>query len=91
MTYYIIASTKWSRNRMGGVSADITELIEFFRDWADKHELSPRSIWYADVFCSEGHKRIGSLELLEDRNVIVDIDYDGSRLNRWKRLMARFR
>ena len=91
--YVVEAKTKWSGNKFTGGSDEVEDLASYFKDWADKHEFTAKNIWYADVFKVNdgGHGvRIGSLELTESGNVLMDIDMNGKRIDHKERFLRRF-
>ena len=95
MLYIIQARTKWGRREFTGLTNDTADLPVFFRDWAIKNNVRPKDVWYADVYAMPASADvatcIGSLELLDDNAVLVDLDEEHGRdINYIKRWLRRF-
>ena len=95
MLYILNVKTKWGGREFTALTNDTADLPVFFKDWATKYNVLPKSIWYADVYAVAKHAEeaipVGSLELMEDGNVLIDIDEEHPReINYCKRWLRRF-
>lgn len=80
--YIVKAKTKWSGYELTGVTPDLDELLEYFKDWTERRSLKPRNIWYSDVIRLDDDgvgTRIGEFVLQTDGNIVIDVDPKGDR------------
>jgi len=72
--YFLDAQTHNKQERITAFGGDYESLTKDFRDWVTSKHLTPKDIWYADIFehISKNQERhIFSLKLLESGEIEV--------------------
>lgn len=91
-TMFLDTQTKKKALRCTAFTDNLEDILRDFKDWVELNHLTPKDIWYADVFALPSDKHTLSL-ILQDDGTVEAITVGDSELNPYKRnrLLARLR